>query len=149
VANNSINTPTLGKLTWGANGWKFAFPLARGGQGKGTIIAESPEPYPTADCLEAVHKYVRWFRRQDVALRSNIADKMFKGWQTGWYDPEIDHTRTRLGFQRKLHLGGINFYWDEQWVSIVYNEGDLFGGHGIELSTDFTGKIDGEPTMFG
>jgi hypothetical protein len=79
----------------------------------------------------------------------HIATKMFAGWQSGWYDPEIDHTKTKLGFQRKLNLAGINFYWAEQWVSLVYNDGGLFGGHGIELATKLNGKIDGDPTMFG
>jgi hypothetical protein len=74
---------------------------------------------------------------------------MFDGWRSGWYDPEIDRTRTRLGFQRKISLAGINFYWDERWVSVVYNDGGLFGGHGIELATDHAGKIDGKPMMFG
>jgi hypothetical protein len=67
---------------------------------------------------------------------------MFDGWWDQWYDPEIDWTQTRLGFQRKINLSGINFYWDEQWVSVVYDDGGLFGGHGIELATDYAGKID-------
>jgi hypothetical protein len=149
VAEASFKDSALGKLTWGANGWKFAFPLSRGHQGRGTIMASSPEPRPAAECLVAVRAYVRWFRRNDAALRAHIADKMFDGWRSGWYDPEIDRTQTRLGFQRKVSLSGINFYWDEPWVSVVYSDGGLFGGHGIELATDYAGKVDGEPMMFG
>jgi hypothetical protein len=74
---------------------------------------------------------------------------MFDGWRSGWYDPEIDRTKTRLGFQRKVSLAGTNFYWDQPWVSVVYSDGGLFGSHGIELATDYRGKIDGEPMMFG
>jgi hypothetical protein len=149
MAGASFKDPALGKVAWGANGWKFTFPLARGRLGRGTIIASTSESRPDTDCLAAVRAYVRWFRRNDAALRAHIADTMFDGWRSGWYDPEIDRTRTRLGFQRKVNLAGINFYWDEPWVSIVYNDGGLFGGHGIELATDYAGKIDGKPTMFG
>jgi hypothetical protein len=99
--------------------------------------------------MEALRKYIEWFRRNDIAVRAHIAEKMFDGWRSGWYDPEIDRTATQRGFQRKVNLAGINYYWDEQWVSLVYNDGGLFGGHGIELATDLAGKIDGEPMMFG
>jgi hypothetical protein len=149
MAEASFKDPTLGRLTWGANGWEFTFPLTRGRQGRGTIIASSAESRPAAECLAAVRAYVRWFRRKDATLRAHIAAKMFDGWRSGWYDPEIDQTRTRLGFQRKVTLSGINFYWGEPWVSIVYNDGGLFGGHGIELATNYAGKIDGAPKMFG
>jgi hypothetical protein len=149
MAGASFKDPALGKLTWGANGWQFTFPLARGRRGRGTIITSSPESRPDAECLAAVRAYVRWFRRNDAVLRAHIADEMFDGWRSGWYDPEIDRTRTRLGFQRKVSLAGVNFYWDERWVSVVYNDGGLFGGHGIEVATDYAGKIDGKPMMFG
>jgi hypothetical protein len=114
-----------------------------------SFILWKPLDFTAAECLVAVRDYVRWFRRNDQALRGHIADKMFAGWRRGWYDPDIDRTRTQRGFQRKLSLSGINFYWDEPWVSVVYNDGGLFGGHGIELATDYAGKIDGEPMMFG
>jgi hypothetical protein len=145
----SFKDPALGKLTWGTNGWTFRFPLGHGRQGRGTIIASSREPRPSTECLAAVRDYVRWFRGNDTALRAHIAGEMFDGWRSGWYDPEIDRTQTRLGFQRKVNLSGINFYWDEPWVSVVYSDGGLFGGHGIELATDYAGKIDGKPMMFG
>jgi hypothetical protein len=32
---------------------------------------------------------------------------------------------------------------------LIYNDGDLFGGQGIELSTDFVGELAGEPVLFG
>jgi hypothetical protein len=149
MAKASFRDPSLGKLTWGSNGWKFTFALRRGRPGRGTIIASAPAPPPSAECLEALRKYLAWFRRHDTALRAHIAKKLFAGWRSGWYDPEIDRTRTRLGFQGKINLAGINFYWDERWVSVVYNDGGLFGGHGIELATDLAGKIDGDPVMFG
>lgn len=145
----SFQDLALGRVTWGTNGWNFRFPLGRGRQGRGTIIASAPEPRPAADCQAAVKDYVQWFRRKDTTLRAYIANKMFAGWRSGWYDPEIDRTRTRLGFQRKLSLSGINFYWDEPWVSVVYDDGGLFGGHGIALTTTYAGKIDGDPMMFG
>ncbi len=112
-------------------------------------MASAPEPRPSAECLEAVRAYIRWFRRNDAALRAHVTRKLFRGWRSAWYDPEIDRTVTRLGFQRKLNLSGINFYWDEDWVSVVYNDGGLFGGHGIELSTDLRGKVTDKPTLFG
>jgi len=149
VVEASFTDPALGKLSWGTNGWKFTFPLTRGRQGRGWIIASAPEPRPSVECLETVRKYIRWFSHHDPALRAHVADRMFDGWRQGWYDPEIDRTQTRLGFQRKITLSGINFYWDERWVSLVYGDGGLFGGHGIELATDLSGKIDGEPMMFG
>jgi hypothetical protein len=149
VASTSFRDPVLGKLTWGTNGWKFTFTLTRRLLGRGTIMADAPEPRPSAECLQAVRKYVRWFRRNDATLRAHITKRMFRGWRNSWYDPEIDHTTTRLGFQRKVNLGGINFYWDEQWVSVVYKDGGLFGGHGIELSTTWAGKIKSDPMMFG
>jgi len=149
VAKASFRDPALGKLTWGTNGWGFTFTLPRSRSGRGTIIAGAPDPPPSAECLESLRKYVAWFRRNDTALRANITKKMFAGWWSGWYDPEIDHTTTKLGFQRKINLAGINFYWDEQWVSLIYNDGGLFGGHGIELATDLTGKTNGDPMMFG
>jgi hypothetical protein len=149
VAEASFKDPALGKLTWGSNGWEFTFPLTPSRKARGTIIASSPESRPAPECLAAVRDYIRWFRRSDAALRAHIASKMFDGWRSGWYDPEIDRTLTRLGFQRKVNLSGINFYWDEPWVSVVYNDGGLFGGHGIELATDYAGNIDGEPMMFG
>ena len=148
MAKRSFTTPVLGRLEWGQNGWEFTFPL-RGGRGRGTLIADSPQPRPDTAFLDAVREYVHWFRRNDLALRAFITRKMFRGWRSGWYDPEIDRTRTQLGFQRKLNLSGINFYWDDPWVSVVYNDGNLFGGHGIELATDYAGKIDGDPMMFG
>jgi len=92
MAKASFRDTVLGKLTWGRNGWGFTFPLGRDRHGEGTIIASSPEPRPTAECLADVRSYVRWFRR---------------------------------------------------------NDGGMFWGHGIELSTDFAGKITGEPEMFG
>lgn len=149
MAKASFRDPVLGKLTWGTNGWKFTFALPRGRQGRGTVIADSPEPLPSLECLETVRRYVEWFRRNDATLRAHITERMFPGWQSGWYDPEIDTTTTQLGFQRKVNLSGINFYWDDQRASVVYNDGGLFGGHGIELATDFSGKITGEPMMFG
>lgn len=145
----SFEDSDLGQLTWDSLGWRFTFPLARGRRGRGTIIASAPVPRPKAECLASVRDYVRWFRRNDVTLRAYVADKMFDGWRAGWYDPEIDRTRTRLGFRRKIHLSGISFYWDEGWVSVVYADGGLFGGHGIAVDTDLAGKITGEPSMFG
>jgi hypothetical protein len=149
VAKASFTDRALGKLTWGTNGWGFTFTLATGREGRGTIIASAPDPRPTAECLTAVRDYIRWFRRNDSTLRARIADAMFAGWRKAWYDPEIDRTKTRLGFQRKINIAGINFYWGERWVSVVYNDGGLYGGHGIELATDWAGAIDGAPTMFG
>ncbi|QEL16638.1 hypothetical protein [Limnoglobus roseus] len=145
----SFQHATLGKLTRGTSGWDFTFPLARGRLGQGTICTVAPGPRPPAESLEALQGYLAWFRRNETRLRGHIANKMFAGWRSGWYDPEIDHTTTALGFQRKIGLAGINFYWDERWVSLVYNDGGLFGGHAITLSTDLVGKIDRGPTMFG
>jgi hypothetical protein len=144
-----VDDSVLGKLKWGTNGWQFSFALPRGRTGRGTIIADAPDPTASGECLQSVRKYVAWFQRNDTALRAYITDKMFDGWWSGWYDPEIDNTTTRLGFQRKINLAGINFYWEERWVSVVYNDGGLFGGHGIELATDFAGKIKDDPMMFG
>lgn len=149
MAKASFRDAVLGKLTWDTNGWRFTFALPRGRSGRGTIIADTPDPLPPTKCLESLQKYIAWFRRNDTALRAHIAKKMFAGWRSGWYDPEIDHTTTPFGFQRKIRLAGINFYWDERWVSLVYNDGELFGGHGIELATNLAGKIDGDPMMFG
>ena len=148
MAKPSFTTPVLGRLEWGQNGWRFTFPL-RGGRGRGTLIADSSRPRPSGEFVEAVRKYIRWFQRNDVALRAHVAKKMFAMWWRNWYDPEIDRTQTQLGFQRKINLSGINFHWGDPFVSVVYNDGGLFGGHGIELATDYAGKIDGDPQMFG
>ncbi len=148
MAKQSFTTPVLGALAWEGHGWWFTFPL-RGGRGRGTLMTESASERPSDEFLDAVRQYVRWFQRNDTKLRALIARKMFKMWRANWYEPEFDRTRTPLGFQRKLNLAGINFYWDEPWVSVIYNDGNLFGGHGIELATDFRGKIDGDPMMFG
>lgn len=149
MARATFRDPGLGQLTWAATGWRFSFALTRRRSGRATIIAQAPEPKPAANCLAAVSRYVRWFRRNDSALRSHITKAMYRGWRSNWYDPKEDSTCTPVGFQRKLNLAGINFYWDDDWVSVVYNDGGLFGGHGIELSTDLDGKITGKPSMFG
>lgn len=144
-----IEDAVLGKLTWGGSGWDFTFPLDRGRQGRGSIMVAFPDQGPTAENVSAVCSYIGWFRRQEGALRAHIAEKMFDGWRSGWYDSEIDRTHTRLGFQRKLSLSGILFYCDEGWVCLVYNDGNLFGGHGISFSTNWAGEIDGDPMLFG
>src|SRR5262249_35037611 len=80
VAKPSFTTTVLGRLKWGQNGWKFTFPL-HGGRGRGTLIADAAQPRPDTDFLNAVRKYIRWFQRNDVALRAHIAKKMYPMWR--------------------------------------------------------------------
>ncbi len=146
-----LEDPVLGKLIPRTNGLGFTFSLPRKRQGRGTFVDASPEKYPSEEWLIAVRKYIAWFRPKEVAFRAYIAEQCFPGWLSGWYDPEIDRTRTQLGFQRKINLSGINFYWDEDdaGVSVIYNDGGLFGNHGLEVATDYAGNIRGKPLMFG
>lgn len=149
MAVHEFDHPSLGRLNWGATGWSFRFPLTEDQSGRGTVIADTPEPSPSPECLQAIGEYLAWFREHEEALRAHIADKLFDPWLSDWCDPEIDGVETPLAFQQQLRLSGINFYCDERQVSLIYNDGDLFGGHGIELSTNLDGELASEPVLFG
>jgi hypothetical protein len=150
MAKPSFRDKHLGKLTWGANGWRFVFRLASGRETSGTVIANAPAPKPGAAWLADVCRGARWVAANDAALRARLAEQFFDGWRANWYDPEIDRTRTRRGFQRKLRLSGVNFYPEDGGrAELVYADGGLYGGHAIDVWITLDGQLDGEPMLVG
>jgi hypothetical protein len=150
MAKPSFRDRRLGKLTWVTHGWRFAFRLASGRETRGTVDASAPTPRPGEDWLAGVYRGVRWVQANDTAMRARLADEFFAGWKANWYDPEIDRTRTKRGFQRKLRLAGVNFYSDDGGrAELVYADGGLFGGHAIDVWVTLDGQLDGEPMLVG
>lgn len=148
----ALEDPVLGALAWDQDCWRFRFPLP-GGECRGSLSAEVTRslpagPRPPDAQLAAARQWVAWFRANEVAARRRLADRMFPGWQSGWYDPEIDRTRTPAGFSRKLRLVSVQVRSDGR-ADLLYADGGLFGGHSIEVLLAADGSIDGTPSLFG
>lgn len=149
----AMEDPVLGPLTWDQDRWRFRLPLPGGRECRGSLLAPVTRalpagPPPPADQLAAARRWVAWFRGNEIAARRRLADRMFAGWRSGWYDPEIDRTRTVEGFSRKLRLLAVDVQTDGR-ADLLYSDGGLFGRHSIEVLLAVDGSIDSDPSLFG
>lgn len=103
---------------------------------------------PAEHGWDGVRACVRWVRANGAAAREYVAAKLFQGWLEGWYDPEIDAVTTLKEFQGKFELSGITFFEDQE-ANLIYNDGNLFGGHGFSLKVNAAGEFVAGPDMFG
>lgn len=148
--HQAFDDPVLGRVAWNAERtcWDFnAGPVA------GRAIPASYDPAdsrlsPPEQGWDGVRACVQWVRANEPAAREYMTLRLFKGWQEGWYDEEIDELITEEGFRDKLELSGINFYEDQE-ARLIYNDGELFGGHGFSLQVNPAGEFVAGPDMFG
>jgi hypothetical protein len=81
-------------------------------------------------------------------IRGQVAERMFPGWEAAWRDDEIDTVRTMDEFREAIALDGILVYSLSQ-ITVVYEDGGLFGGHGISATISPDGQFIHEPNIFG
>lgn len=149
----ALEDSALGSLTWDQDCWRFRFPLPGGRECRGSLLAPVTRslpvgPPPPDDQLAAARRWVTWFRVNEVTVRRLLADRMFAGWRSGWYDPELDRTQTPEGFSRKLRLLAVDVRSDGR-ADLLFSDGGLFGGHSIEVLLATDGSIEGDPALFG
>ena len=55
----------------------------------------------------------------------------------------------REGFREAIHLPGFFVYEEERAATLCYDDGELFGGHGIVLTVAADGRYTQQPEIVG
>jgi hypothetical protein len=129
--------------------WQFTVTLPTGYTVRGGITPEDSRLPLEVQGLAEIRDCVYWIRSNESSIRAFIADKMFEGWKTGWYDEEIDEVMTIDGFQEAVSLSRVSIL-EDRVATLYYNDAGLFGGHTIVLSVSGRDEhfID-EPQIWG
>ena len=128
--------------------WRFTVPI-RGREVRGTIF---PHDYrrPIAEpALAEIRECVGWVRDNEPSIRDYITGRMFDNWMSGWYDEETDVVNTPEGFREAIYLPGFFVYEKERAATLCYDDGGLFGGHGIMLTVASGGRYTQPPQIVG
>jgi hypothetical protein len=137
----------LGTLTWDETWWRFeAGPIA--GRSVEALIVPEPGRDPLGDESRArIRACLDWIRANEPAIRAHIGAEMFDWWLDS-YATEEDEVRTPEEFAAAIELEGISFYSDGP-ARVVYDDGNLVGGHGIWLSVGPNGEFSDGPDITG
>ncbi|WP_169980836.1 DUF2262 domain-containing protein [Tautonia rosea] len=149
--HEAIDDPVLGRLRWDAvrGEWVFAFTVPSGKSVRGGITPEDSRLPLEHQGLTEIRDCVSWIVSNEPSIRAFIADHMFEGWKSGWYNEEIDEVITKEGFQEAISMSGVSIL-EDRVATLYYNDAGLFGGHAIVLSVRGRGEhfID-EPQLWG
>jgi hypothetical protein len=147
--HDPFDDEVMGRVTFdeGHKEWQFVVTIA-GSEVSGTINPKDCRLHLEEQGLDEISVCVRCVRDNEPHIRQYIADEMFEGWWSNWYDDEIDTVTTREGFREAIALSGISVLEDRR-ASLCYNDGGLFGGHAIVLSVGADGVFDSPPSLWG
>ena len=146
----SVDDSILGHLSWDneINEWNSEIKLLDGSVFSFSI---SPQDYSIPleqQGLDEIRKCIQWLKLNELELRNKVSDALFDWWYGTWFDEEIDTVKTKQGFAQTISLEGVNIYEDLQ-AHVYYNDGDIIGGHSIELTIDSDGNIIDTPHIAG
>ncbi len=147
--HDPFDDPILGPVTFDqkAKEWLFTVTIA-GREIDGRIVPEDESVPLEAQGLEEIRQCVVWIRDHEPSIREYITDQMFEGWQSGWYDEEIDTITTPDEFREAISLSGFSVL-EDRIATLYYNDGGLFGEHCIVLSVGADGHYTYPPEIWG
>ncbi len=150
LAHEPFDDLVLGRVTWNGqhNEWRFTLTLSDGRAVNGAVVPEGNRLPLHRQGLGEIRDCVHWVRDNERAIRQYIADQMFPGWLSGWYDEEIDQIATKEEFREAITLAGISVLEDRR-ATLCYDDANLFGGHAIVLSVGADGRFDCPPSIWG
>jgi hypothetical protein len=145
-----IQDPVLGSITWeeADRWWRFDVGTFGGRKISGVMCPE-PGWDPVSDPpLAQLRAIVSWIRANEPAIRAHITAEMFQWWLDAYYDPEIDDVTTPEGFREAISIAGLGYYSDQS-AQVIYDDGDLIGGHSITLHVGPNGEFSRGPDIVG
>jgi hypothetical protein len=145
-----IDDEILGRLTWDADmgTWQFEVGPIAGRSIPGTIRPDDDRQPLNDQGLDEIRTCVQWIRANEPAIRSYIASKMFNNWRSNWYDEDDDAVATIDGFRDAISLASVSILEDRK-ATLIYDDGDLFGGHAIVTTVGADGRFEHEPHIWG
>lgn len=146
--------PGLGELRWDAevNSWETTLDLHPGCPVRFAIVAEAEwADTDPAKLFEVGVTFLAWARGFEPKCRERIADDLLDVYNRAWADDDPEEgppPHTRAEFLAAIRPSGLSLYHDgcSSWV---YDDGDLFAGHGIDLMLDAKRSFIGNASLFG
>jgi len=146
----SIQDKVLGTITWDISDscWIFGLRFPSGQTVSGTILCEDPAAPLESQGLSVISDRMDWLIDNELRIRDHITEKLFDLWRSNWCDEESGAAINKPRFRDMIVLSELNV--DEDfWVSLYYNDRDLFCGHAIVQDIQPDGTLHKEPYLFG
>jgi hypothetical protein len=146
----TIQLANLSTLTFdpARRAWRGEVALASGRTVPLAICVDEPAFAHDPEWVRTLVRRVNWVCVNEPSLRGSVADRMYDGWRSDWYDEEIDTVNSKPQFVDSLRLDGINVY-EDPFPELIYHDGNLFGGHAVVVSVADDGALRWDPTLFG
>lgn len=148
--NKDFEDSQLGLLKWReeADEWEFLVNFIPDKEIKFYYAPDTDKSRLEAEDMEKLKSIIEYVRQHEIETRKKVGKKMFSFWMSDWADDE-DTVDNLEDFCETISLSGGRIY-DDFSGELYYNDGDLFGGHTLQIYLDSEGVWDGEePTLWG
>lgn len=139
----TLQHEALGALKWTGHDWLGA---VDGVSVRIVDVEDGSRATVSASRFDAAATQLNVLRDRLSDHCSAIADAMLDLYNRTWSDEEHP-VLDRGEFIGKLRLTHIVFYGS--LTELMFDDGDMFGGHAIVLGLDETGAVQGKPSLFG
>jgi hypothetical protein len=135
MTEQTIYDEILGELVWNNEDecWSSQVEINPGHLVNVTI---DPEDAETGGVILIARRYFATLQQEEIKIRHLIADEMLNTYNNSWNDGENIGSQN---FIEQIKLEDIVFYASGV-MQLFYHDGDLFGGHGIVVTTDEEGN---------
>lgn len=142
-----FDDPVLGRVSWDPRRreWRFALALPGGHTVFGGISPEDSRRPLHEQGLDRIRARVRWIRDNEPALRSRMADRIYRYWEEKWYRQESDSVQTMDDFRNLITLSSIHVS-DDGVPELIFDDGSPFEKHAIVLVLDKDCDLQPGPT---
>jgi hypothetical protein len=85
-------------------------------------------------------KFIDYARQQDKDFRLVTASNLLELYNDTWRENE-DLAISKTEFAERIKINSISFDEEKDYVSIYYDDADLFAGHEIKVDVSFDGTV--------
>ena len=84
--------------------------------------------------------FIDYTRQQDKAFRLVAANNLLELYNDTWRESE-DSAISETEFAERIKINSISFDEEKDYVSVYYDDADLFAGHEIKVDVSFDGTV--------
>jgi hypothetical protein len=88
---------------------------------------------------ELFHVFLESVKTKDLEFRQMAAQNLLKLYNETWSEDDTAISETE--FAERIKINSISFDEEKDYVSVYYDDADLFAGHEIKVDVSFDGTV--------